>query len=235
MRCLLEIIQDVCTSVHKLPIPANVIGNNDEDVVLMLRLLQSLGNQLSQKKSLQATDEQATFTTVAGENQGKLTTLAAGFKKLRPHSLYDGLNTAIEASDRWLYLREYRPSTGHYRIRNGELHMLGVSAGETWTFEYQSKNWIIADDAMTNIARFQNDQDCPRIDDELLTLGVIAKYLGTKGLPNDLEVEEYNSYEDAIIANQRGTDSVFINSNTEAEYASNLEAARASAMRVIVE
>jgi len=73
---VLTVVQYVCGRTN-VPTPSSVLGNTDTQVIQMLRLLEEEGTSLSKRGDWEGITNEATHTTIALENQGAITTIAA--------------------------------------------------------------------------------------------------------------------------------------------------------------
>jgi len=79
-----------------------------------------------------------------------------------------------------------------YRIYGGQIHMIPVPpANDQYAFEYISKNWVLDNNSIPKAA-FTADNDTAILDEELITLGVIWRFLKAKGFDY---AEAFRTYE----------------------------------------
>lgn len=79
-----------------------------------------------------------------------------------------------------------------YRIRGGDVLMIPVPpAGDEYAYEYISKNYVL-DENDVEKAAFTADTDTSILDEELITLGVIWRFLKAKGFDY---AEAFRTYE----------------------------------------
>jgi len=82
--------------------------------------------------------------------------------------------------------------TNYFRIRgNALLFHPAPPAGESVFFEYIGKNWAITSGSTANATSFAADANTTVLDEDLITLGVIWRFLKQKGLPYDNQFQEY--------------------------------------------
>ena len=122
-----------------------------------------------QRHNLQELTQEATLTTVATESQGAISTIAPGYCRFIERTFWDRSNQQelfgpLDEQE-WQEMKALstNPTRPHFRIRNDELLIYPVpTAGETWAFEYRSKNWVTkaSDSSLTD--SFSADGDhCP--------------------------------------------------------------------------
>lgn len=189
MQTVLQIVQDVCAR-RGLPVPTSVVNSRDSQIVQMAGLLQTVLNELVRDYQWEALTYEATFTTVLGEDQGAMTTLAPNgfvkvitstfFNRTRRIPFYGPLDER-----QWQQLKTL-PNPGPYyrfRIRGGRMLFTppGV-AGENCAFEYSS-DWVLASNStlVTKYARLAADTDVVLLDGTMVGLGLETYWLKAKG------------------------------------------------------
>lgn len=194
---MLSIITTYCQRTG-LPVPTFVAGSTDKQVVQILALLNEVGEDLCDRWSWQALVEEATFTTVAGEDQGAITTLAPnGFLRILNETIFNrSLRLPIFGplrADQWQGLKAL-PTTGpfyKYRIRGGHLYFNPAgTAGQTCAFEYVSSMHVVQADG-TRLSAFAVDTDTSVFDERLLIAGLKWKWKYEKGLDYAEELRRF--------------------------------------------
>lgn len=192
---LLTIIQDTCNTVG-IDSPTSAIGNTDQDIIQLIQLSQLEGKALCDEYDWDALQTEATFTTVAAESQGLLTTIAPGFKKFINETqwnrdirypLYGSITPQTYQS---MKAANYAGPYSRYRIR-GKLFIMfpAPSAGQTEAFEYITKNWISTSGSDTD--RWTLDADTALIDEDIITLGTIWRWLKAHNMDYSEEFRQY--------------------------------------------
>lgn len=184
---LLSIIQDVSAEVG-VPVPSSIATNRDQTVVQMMRLVNSCGTELMKRHAFQALVSEATFSTVAVEDQGAIQTLAPGVDRIINGTLFNrSRNWEIMGPllpDEWqsgksMGVERIREAC---RIRGGHFLLMPVPpAGETIAFEYVSGLWALSATG-TAKEKFSADSDTARIPERLITLNAVWRWLQIKGL-----------------------------------------------------
>lgn len=203
---LLTVVQDACGEVGA-SIPTAVVGTNDTIVQQMFRLAKREGLMLSTGSSVNLSYDwtvlqtEATWTTTATESQGALTTLAPGFRHMIDETIFDRTLQRATPGPLSPALWQWRKAAtasgpySEYRIRGGTLYMVPApSAGHTAAFEYLSSYWC-ADASGTAKATYTADDDVARLDENLITLGLIWRFKHAKGLGY---AEEFRTYQSAV-------------------------------------
>lgn len=193
---LLTIVQNACLETG-FPSPDSVVGNTDQTPQQMLRLLNREGEILS-RYEWQALKKEGTITLVASDQDYAL---ATDFRYLIPSAMWnrDDQRRVIEplSSEEWQFFKGWTTVSGlnlRARIRNDQLEFEQTittgDAGKTIAYEYISKNWV-EDVTETAKSSFTADDDTGLIDEELLTEGLVWRFLKAKGLPFEAELLEY--------------------------------------------
>lgn len=205
---LLTMTQQVCRRIG-IPVPSSVSSSSDPQIIQLMALANEEGQDLSARYPWQALQNESTFTTVATESQGAITTLAgAGFRYILNDIMWNRderrpVYGPLTPQD-WqnLKARSITGPWGQFRIRGGlVLFMPAPTAGETIAFEWISKYWVSL--AATGTASmWAADADTGLIDEEIMAQGVIWRWKAAKGLEY---AEDYNKYE-RLIADQTARD-----------------------------
>lgn len=192
-----------------ITIPASISSSSDAQIVQLMAIANEEGQDLSARYPWTALQNESTFTTVATETQGVMTTLAGSdFRYILNDIMYDRtllrpVFGPLNPQD-WQNLKA-RNITGpwaQFRIRGASLLFIPVpAAGDTIAFEWISKNWVTLNAGGTS-ATWANDADTGLIDEEIMTQGVIWRWKAAKGLEY---AEDYNKYE-RLVADQMARD-----------------------------
>ena len=206
---LLTLVQTFCQRTG-INVPTQVVGSTDPQVIQLLALLNEVVEDIVDRKQdgWQELQLEATFTTVAAEIQGSLTTIAPfGFVSIINDTIYNRSQRLQAFGPLTPQEYQYQKSvvaTGpfyQYRLQNNQIHLFPVPpAGETYAFEYLSTYAVVAVDGTTFKAYFSADTDTFRLDERLLLRGLRWKWKKEKGLEYD---EEFREFEDRL-ANASG-------------------------------
>lgn len=112
----------------------------------------------------------------------------------------------VVSLDEWLELdiRSYEVFIGAWTLFGGRLAIKPVAAAtETIQFYYVSRN-IVADAGGATKAAFTVDDDSLRIDERLLTLGIIWQWRANKGLPYAEDMVNYERLRDRLASDDKG-------------------------------
>lgn len=196
---LLSAVQEFCRRTG-LTVPVAVTTSNDTQVLQYLGLANEVAEYLVQQFTWQDLVLQTTFTTVSGQDQGAITTLAPqGFLSIINETIFDRTQR-IQIfgplnAHQWQY-RQALPASGpiyQYRIRGN--HLLfnpNVPVGHTCAFEYKS-SWIVANaSGVPYSATFQADDDQLALPEKLLILGLRWTWKKEKGLDYGEELSNFD-------------------------------------------
>ena len=198
---ILTIIRDFAPRVG-VGKPTTATGSTDVQVQQMVALANEEGQELAARFDWQQLILEATWTSVATEDQGALSgtivSAALGFNHILNDTIWNRTTkvgpggplspVAWQANKATSYTGPY----SQYRIRGGHLLLLPApAAGETLAFEYVSENWVsnTTGDATSNA--FVSDDDYPLLDSRLIKLGLIWRWKAAKGLDYSQEFQNY--------------------------------------------
>ena len=194
---LLTICQDAANEIG-VPSPSTVVGSTDTTNIQLLAAANREGKNLVAGYDWQTLIKEEAHTTLAAESQGDMSTIATDFLRFSNDTMwnrttdrkyYGPLNNA-----QWQRLKASVSSgiTNYFRIRgNALLFHPAPPAGESVFFEYIGKNWAITSGSTANATSFAADANTTVLDEDLITLGVIWRFLKQKGLPYDNQFQEY--------------------------------------------
>lgn len=194
---LLTVVQSFMARTN-LPIPQTVMGSSDTQVVQIRAILEEEGGDLSRRGSWEGLVNEATHTTLATEDQGAITALASnGFRSVVMSTFWDRtdkLPVPLIGSTDWQALKAL-VATGpryQYRLRKGKVIVTPVPpAGNTWAFEYVSKNWILGIDGTTYKEYFTLDTDTILLPESLVLMGLRWRWKKEKGLEYAEDLRTY--------------------------------------------
>lgn len=198
---LLTIVQNASAEVG-VSTPSSVIGSTDANVVQMLALLNREGKWLARGYDWQVLRKEGTFTTVAANEQvASLPTTFTDLDRIVPKTMWD--RTASEQIGEPLTAQRYQGdlanvTTGvryRYVIRGNGLFFSPVPpAGHSVYFEYYKMHWCQSSGG-TGKTAFTVDTDTGILDEDMLTQGLVVRFLKAKGLDY---AEEFRRYEHLI-------------------------------------
>ena len=195
---LLTICQDAANEIG-VPSPSAVIGSTDTTAIQLLAAANREGKNLVTGYDWEVLVKEENHTAIANESQGKLSAIATDFERFSNNTMWN------RTSDRkfygplnnteWQTLKGSVQSgiTNYFRIRGGKLLMNPVpTVGDAIYFEYISEWWVdTTGNGDANATRYAADANTTILDENLITLGVIWRFLKQKGLPYDNQLQEY--------------------------------------------
>jgi hypothetical protein len=199
---MLAAIQHFCRR-SGIPRPTTVYGSTDSQVLQVMALLEEEGNDLSLRNDWQALTFEASHTSLATEDQGAIATIASnGFRHIKNETIWNRstqipLYGPMDAAE-WQAVKGITSTGPHYqyRIRGGRLIVNPTpTAGDSWYFEYVSKNWILGADGVTYKQYFTLDTDTFLLPEELLMMGLRWRWKKEKGLDY---AEDFRTYETQV-------------------------------------
>lgn len=192
---LLQLVRTFCAR-KALPRPSAVAGSSDMQVVQLQALVDKTVDYLVENYPWQDLIREAHFTTVAGEDQGSIATIAPnGFTWVHGGTIYNRtLRLPIYGpitNRQWQGLKAL-PAVGpfyKYRIRQRRLLFNPEAiAGHECYFEYQSSLAIRSG----TLAHYTADNDTSIFPDSLMLLGLEYYWLLEKGLDYAEQLAEFD-------------------------------------------
>jgi hypothetical protein len=202
---LLQIVKDACDELS-LPRPTVVIAATDPQVRQLLRLANVEGRSLAKRHNWQVLTSEHTFTTTATEVQLTASALASDFAWIIPETIWNRSTRRMVygplSTQEWQQIKGTAISSVDpaFRIRNNTILMTPApTTGHTIAYEYVSKNWCQSSGG-TAQAAWAADTDTGRLDEYLMTLGVVWRFRKAKKLNFSDELATYErEVTDAII------------------------------------
>jgi len=198
---MLVLVQRFCER-QNLNSPVTVYGSTDPQISQIKALLEEEGNDLSKRGNWESLTFEATHTTIASESQGAISTIASnGFRDFKPDTLWDRtlkLPLQLLNEAEWQAQKGFASTSPRYAVRlRGGLLLANPTptAGNTWAFEYLSKNWILGEDGTTYKQYFTLDTDTLLLPEELLTMGLRWRWKKEKGFDY---AEDFRTYESQV-------------------------------------
>jgi hypothetical protein len=205
---ILEIINEFCRRTA-IPTQAAVATSRDEQSLQLLGLCNELLDDLGERKAWTMGQVEATFISLAAEDQGVLTALASqGFVNIIDNLIFDRtvgevIPGSVSPTDWQAAKANLAPiSDSRYRQQGGHLYITPApSAGNTIAFEYVSSYPVL--EGTIPKPYFTKDTDTSIYPDKLLILGLRWLWKREKGIRYS---EEFRNYEIAV-TNLMGKDS----------------------------
>jgi hypothetical protein len=145
--------------------------------------------------------QEATFTTVAEENQGPMNAFGTVNYIINDTIWNRSLRRPVFgplAPQRWQQQKamSMQGPWNQFRIRNDYLLMIPApAAGQECYFEYITFAVVsVRSDEPFNYYRFLTDDDNSLLDEELITLGIIWRFKAHKGFDYEEDKQKYEAY-----------------------------------------
>lgn len=202
---LLSIAQDAADEIG-ITRPGTVITSTQPEVQQLLRLANKVGDKMMKSFAWQVLRSEQTYTALNQEEQTSI--LPTGFDRFIPETFWDRTNAQLVtgpiSSVEWGGLKAggYTGSR-KYILRGGSVSVIPAPAGgEDYAFEYVSNQWAESSVGAGQTS-FAADTDVSRIDEELMTLGLIYEFLQRLGQPSGDAGREYQSRFDMLTGNDQ--------------------------------
>jgi hypothetical protein len=210
---LLQIIQDVWDEIGVGgTTPTAVITSTDQNVIRLLKLANREGKKLNNRFRFQDTIEEVVFTVSATANHGTIaaitsvsgasvTGMSSGFNYILNDTIWDRtlqrpVFGPLSPSHRaGLKASAVTGPYAEYFIRRGVLHTIPATTTANYAFEYKSKFWC-ENAAGQGQPRWMADSDVGRLDEDVMTLGIIWRWKKSKGFDY---AEDKQTYEDEVV------------------------------------
>lgn len=200
----LKTIVQTAFSRMGLPKPDYVMVSADGGVHQMCALANQEGLELAQRHNWQALTKEHQITTTATETQAGA--MPSDFSRFVNNTFFNrSRNYPVEGPVDPKDWQQYKADNfvGPYqlfRVRGDDMMLMPIPlANEDLAFEYVSKNWVADDKAEMNA-----DDDTPLLDEELITLGCIWRYLSAKSLDHAQAFQDYEARVNNAIARDGG-------------------------------
>lgn len=187
MATCLSIVQSVCKRVG-LSSVSSAYSNSDAKIQQIVELCNESGQEVARRYPWQVLINEGTFTTVATEIQGAMSTIAPACDYIINDTIWNrSLRRPVfgpKVSQQWQQSKAFALNGpwSSYRIQGDSLRMYPVpTAGESCYFEYLTKNWITKS-VGGSASEWTNDADVPLLDDQMLILDTIWRWKAAKGL-----------------------------------------------------
>jgi 3-methyladenine DNA glycosylase Tag len=201
---LLTLVQDAADRLGVVR-PTSVVGSADQQVRQLLSLAQQEGKELSRRFAWQVLTKEQTITATATETQANA--IPADFDRVVNDTFYNRTaNRKVEGPLNAQEWADYKASVSTvlfdaFRVRGDSLLLAPTpTAGDSYVYEYVSTWWCTTSAGTTGtLAAWASDDDIGILPEELMTLGVVWRFLRAKGLDY---AEAFRSYEVAVMQRQ---------------------------------
>jgi hypothetical protein len=211
---LLTIVQDALVEVG-LSRPAFAIASTDPGVIAMVSMVNQTGKHLMRRHAWQALQTEKTFTSVALASQATASAVPTDFDRFINESFWN--RTKIRpvygplSPQEWQQ-RQASPIGGisdYFRMQGNQIYIYPTpTAGWTMAYEYISNYWVSSSKtAMTA------DSDTGLVDENLLKLGAIWRYLKSRSMDYAEEFRAFEQETETAIAKDGGKSTLRLGGN----------------------
>jgi len=195
LTCL-QIIQTACKRIGILS-PNAAVTATDQQIIQLVALAEEEGQELATRYPWEALQVEATFTTVAAQVQTTLAAITTGFDYIVNDTIWNRtLRRPVygpKSQQDWQQSKalQINGPFNSFRIIADAINFYpNPVAGQTCAFEYQSRAWV--NTASGTSDTWTSDTDTPKLDGQLLVLGIIWRWRASKGLDY---AEDFTKYE----------------------------------------
>lgn len=181
--------------------PSSVITSTDQQALRLLGYAQQEGKALARRHAWQILVTEASFTSTATETQSSA--LPSDFDRFVDDTFYNRTRKRpvygpLNAQD-WSFSKAVVATVliESFRQRGSTSDILITptpTAGDSYYFEYVSKNWCQSSGGTAQSA-WASDTDTGILEEELMTLGVIWRFKAGQGFDY---AEEFRNYETMV-------------------------------------
>lgn len=219
---LLQIVQEFCSRTG-LAVPSAVVGSSDRQIIQIQSLLNEICEDLARWDWQEVTLE-ATFTTVAAESQGLLSTIAPTyFQSIVNGTVYDRTQklqmTGPVSAQEWQAIKalSYSGSVYRWRINQNRFLMTPTPvAGHTVAFEYISSAFIYNPVDLVYKQSFTKDTDNFLLDQRLIVAGLRWRWKAEKSLSYAEEMRAFEELAANLASRSGGTKTLNISGGNAA-------------------
>lgn len=186
MATLLSMCRDAADTIG-IQRPVGIVAGSDQTARTLLSCAQREGKALARRWTWQALTREHTFTSTATTVQASGLPFDWGGRMLADTFFNRTFKRAVRGplnSREWQVQKALTAAVlfDAYRVIGNELWMIPTpAAGSTYAFEYVTKHWC-EDATGTGQDAWAADTDVPRLDAEAMTLGIVWRYLQSRGL-----------------------------------------------------
>lgn len=195
LTCL-QIIQAACKRIGILS-PNAAITATDQQIIQLVSLAEEEGQELATRHAWESLQTEASFTTVAAQVQTTLGAITSGFDYIVNDTIWNRtLRRPVygpKSQQDWQEAKanQINGPFNSFRIIADAINFYpSPPAGQSCYFEYQSRAWVSLA-AGGSAETWASDSDTPKIDGQLIVLGVIWRWKAAKGLDYSEDFAKY--------------------------------------------
>ena len=196
LTCL-QIIQTACRRIGILA-PNAAVSSTDQQIIQLLSLCEEEGQELGERYPWQALQKEATFTTVAAQLQTTVAAVTTGFKYIVNDTIWNRTlrrpvyGPASQQSWQQKKAMQFTGPFNSFRIIADAINFYpNPTAGQTCAFEYITDSWVTTSVGGVS-SLWTNDADTPKLNDQLIILGLIWRWKAAKGLDYAEDFAKYD-------------------------------------------
>lgn len=184
---LLQMLKDASDELT-LPRPSIVVASTDSQVRQLLRIAQVEGRSLAKRHTWQVLTSEHTFTTTATAVQVTASAIPSDFGWAIPETMwnrtlkrrvYGPIDNQEWQETQGTSITQVNPA---FRIRNNTILITPTpTTGQSIYYEYVSTKWCQSSGGAAQAA-WAADADTGRLDEYIMTLGIIWRFRAAKGL-----------------------------------------------------
>lgn len=206
---LLTIVQTACDRLG-IARPTVVMASADDTIRVMRALATQEGRELAARATWQRLTMETSFTTLAQSIQ--TSAIPADFARFVPETAWNYTRQQqmigpLEPQE-WQSLSAslIASNNRYYRVRGNDFLLLPTpSAGDTIKYEYVSTYWVDTDaDGLGEADAWAADANTSLLAEELLTLGIVWRWLKRNRLQYSDEFAEYTAQVNQAIGRDGG-------------------------------
>lgn len=209
-----------------LPSPTAVTTATDAQTLRVLSFANEEGQELAARWAWQGLQREASFTTVATEQQGTLATICgADYGWIVNETIWNRTQRrpifGPKSEAEWQALKAAFVNGPWYQFRirqNAILFTPVPAAGDSCYFEWISKNWVIKASDGTGSTIWTADADTSYMDERLMTLGIIWRWKQARGFDYAEDFAKYERAVDDAIARDGGKPRLSLNAGANDLY-----------------
>lgn len=216
---LLTIIQRACSDIG-IASPNSVVGSTDDQIIQLLSIANREGEDLASRYEWSALMASTTWTISLAADQGVINSdivTTGDFDSIIPQTMWNRTTTlpiiGSPTKPTWQALQAI-PTTGPYqlyKIEGGRIYLDPVpTSADTGAFAYKSTSWCESAGG-TGQSLWAADSDTGRLDENLMSLGIVWRWFKRKGLDY---AEDFATYESRLadkMARDGGKAKIYLN------------------------
>jgi len=205
MATLLENCQAAIEEIDGFDVPGTIFGNDDPTAILLKRCANRVGRELARDYKWQELKAEHTITTTSGDSDYAFPTDIQRFANLTFWNDTDQWPLVNVSDIGWRELQSGIVVSGvrfYFSVFGDQVNLYPTpSSSFTIKFDYYSSYFAKASDG-TEQEEFEADTDTFRLPDDVLILGVLARFKMRKGLSADAEIADYRR---AVVSHLRNS------------------------------